>query len=59
MKESVQNRLRRYNIKPSVERMAVLAYLMTDQTPPPADQSRYDIQCFISIYSDVVQSYCL
>ena len=52
MKESAQNRLRRYNIKPSVQRMAVLDYLMTPH-------SRYDIQCFISIYSDVVQSYCL
>ena len=55
MKESAQNRLRRYNIKPSVQRMAVLDYLMTHHTP----HSRYDIQCFISIYSDVVQSYCL
>ena len=37
MKESVQNRLRRYNIKPSVQRMAVLDYLMTHHTHPTAD----------------------
>lgn len=37
MKESVQNRLRKYNIKPSVQRMAVLNYLMTHHTHPTAD----------------------
>ena len=37
MKESAQNRLRRYNIKPSVQRMAVLDYLMTHHTHPTAD----------------------
>ncbi|WP_283388474.1 Fur family transcriptional regulator [Barnesiella viscericola] len=37
MKETAQNRLRRYNIKPSVQRMAVLDYLMTHHTHPTAD----------------------
>ena len=37
MKESAQNRLRRYNIMPSVQRMAVLDYLMTHHTHPTAD----------------------
>lgn len=37
MKESAQNKLRRYNIKPSVQRMAVLDYLMTHHTHPTAD----------------------
>ncbi len=37
MKESAQDRLRRYNIKPSVQRMAVLDYLMTHYTHPTAD----------------------
>ena len=37
MKESAQERLRRYNIKPSVQRMAVLDYLMTHYTHPTAD----------------------
>lgn len=37
MKESAQNRLRRYNIKPSVQRMAVLDYLMTHHTHPQPD----------------------
>ena len=37
MKESAQNRLRRYNIKPSVQRMAVLDYLMTHHTHTTAD----------------------
>ena len=53
MKESAQNRLRRYNIKPSVQRMAVLDYLMTHHTHPTADT------IFNALYSDVVQSYCL
>lgn len=37
MKESAQDRLRKYNIKPSVQRMAVLDYLMNHHTHPTAD----------------------
>ncbi|HIX27897.1 MAG TPA: transcriptional repressor [Candidatus Barnesiella excrementigallinarum] len=47
MKESAQDRLRRYNIKPSVQRMAVLDYLMTHHTHPTADT------IFNALYSSI------
>ncbi len=37
MKETAQNRLCRYKIKPSLQRMAILDYLMTHHTHPTAD----------------------
>ena len=48
----VIKRLQNHHIKPSVQRIAIMNYLMEHRTHPTVDENIYGI---VSLYTDIVQ----